>query len=389
MAMESLSAILPHPQAFAELSLNAVVTSNIGGIPVRCMLNGGELWMIVQDLLKAFGYRHPRTSDLRYIFRNHGYDLSDFSIGVPLGKRGLVIINQDGVRLACKLVKERRSQDLLRWLEDGGMRNVSRAELPTSQHLEKAGGGTTNVPTSAHLPTPTPSDLQPGDRVMHTGNGDFGTVKQIYPDGSASVLWDGWEAAGAGVSLAIPREGMELVSHAELPTSAVEDSQRGDYGRSLNEPVIGEKTAKLPTSSILPESNAATSRHLPPADAHGFASAARDLRNTMSNRLYEVAKGVRRTRAVLNMLLFRFECLRRQEGPTEDELCEIEDMVEIALNTLPHHYNDLLDPLEGDLRKMSNLEEAPDKEQLAQAARLRIQELLGSGAPAQAGPAAS
>jgi hypothetical protein len=98
--------------------------------------------------------------------------------------------------------------------------------------LERHAAAAEPAPSAPELPS-----LKAGDRVVHTGDGHLGIVQSVYPDGSVSVSWDGWEAAGAGISLGVPPELLRRIySPAELPDQAApaaEAERRKAYGREL------------------------------------------------------------------------------------------------------------------------------------------------------------
>lgn len=86
-------------------------------------------------------------------------------------------------------------------------------------------------------------------------------------------------------------------------------------------------------------------------DAMGFAQAAKAIGREISDRVVDVAVGVRKAHATLNTLKFRME--HNTAGWTADDIDEISDLVDMALMMLPHHYADLNDPVDLELRKLN------------------------------------
>ncbi len=132
-----------------------IIIASIAGVICRFVINNGAPLMIVQDLLRALGYKDNRTSDLRKIFdtnqRVHRRNFDELIVKLPFGRWGITAINEDGLRLACDLVKPDRTQELCRWLEDGGMQHISeQAGIPTAK------GGVNAV--FEHADAPTKSD---------------------------------------------------------------------------------------------------------------------------------------------------------------------------------------------------------------------------------------
>lgn len=172
----------PRRPLFAGLNLSTITTATIANDSVRFMLNDGKLWMVVQDLVKLLGYKHPRTSDLRLVFKTNGCSLDDFLLGLPLGRRGLMLINEAGLRLVCELVKPERTQRLNRWLEEGGMQRAA----------EQAGIAIENQPIAANAKVKSASaSAFEGNRPLPGNCASAGTVESDEAKSGVDASFDG------------------------------------------------------------------------------------------------------------------------------------------------------------------------------------------------------
>lgn len=196
------------------------------------------------------------------------------------------------------------------------------------------------------------NDLLPlmvGDVVESRHAKRRGRAVKIYPDGSACVCWDNGEPQPEGMGHErMPRE--LLVRVGSVASTASEKSE-------MDEPFSSLVNVELPTSAV---ENTSRDDHGRPADAHGFASEARDLRTLIDDRLYDLMQGIRQTRTMLKMLHHYFDAPRSSKYPSVDDWSDVMDMVEVALKTLPHHYDDFYDPLEEKVSRLSKLVQDKD-----------------------------
>lgn len=196
------------------------------------------------------------------------------------------------------------------------------------------------------------NDLLPlmvGDVVESRHAKRRGRAVKIYPDGSACVCWDDGEPQPEGMGHErMPRE--LLVRVGSVASTASEKSE-------MDEPFSSLVNVELPTSAV---ENTSRDDHGRPADAHGFASEARDLRTLIDDRLYDLMQGIRQTRTMLKMLHHYFDAPRSSKFPSVDDWSDVMDMVEVALKTLPHHYDDFYDPLEEKVSRLSKLVQDKD-----------------------------
>ncbi len=71
----------------------------------------------------------------------------------------------------------------------------------------------------------------------------------------------------------------------------------------------------------------------------GFPAALKSITREIREQAGEVTDRVRKGRAALNMLQRWLK--ENADGVTAEELCDVEDMVELTLEALPHHYQDV------------------------------------------------
>lgn len=76
----------------------------------------------------------------------------------------------------------------------------------------------------------------------------------------------------------------------------------------------------------------------------GFPAALKSITREIREQAGEVTDRVRKGRAALNMLQRWLK--ENADGVTAEELCDVEDMVELTLEALPHHYQDVNDPFD-------------------------------------------
>lgn len=80
-------------------------------------------------------------------------------------------------------------------------------------------------------------------------------------------------------------------------------------------------------------------------DELGFSEAVKSITNEITSQMHGVSDRVRKGRAALEML--RFWLNAHDARPmTGEELSDVEDLVDMALEALPHHYEDVSDPIE-------------------------------------------
>lgn len=81
-------------------------------------------------------------------------------------------------------------------------------------------------------------------------------------------------------------------------------------------------------------------------DELGFSEAVKSITCEVSNHMSVVTDRVRKGRAALKMLQFWLNTHDARQGVTRDELSDVQDLVDMALEALPHHYEDINDPVD-------------------------------------------
>lgn len=81
-------------------------------------------------------------------------------------------------------------------------------------------------------------------------------------------------------------------------------------------------------------------------DELGFSEAVKSITCEVSNHMSVVTDRVRKGRAALKMLQFWLNTHDARQGVTGDELSDVQDLVNMALEALPHHYEDINDPVD-------------------------------------------
>jgi hypothetical protein len=211
----------------------------IAGVLVRLIFQSGRLWLMLRDLHALLGYKALQTGAVRRIFGAHGQDFYSYMLRLPVGRNAALFINDDGLRVVCELVKPERTQELRRWLEEGGKEHIADKARALAPQQESA------APVAAEAPA-TPSKviyldenhdpdfnlpLQPGDRIRSLYAKRPGSVVRVYHDGSACILWDDGEPQAEGLGHErMPRELLELVKR---PDPGAARARRKDYCREL------------------------------------------------------------------------------------------------------------------------------------------------------------
>lgn len=78
----------------------------------------------------------------------------------------------------------------------------------------------------------------------------------------------------------------------------------------------------------------------------GFSGALKSITREVSDHMYGVTDRVRKGRAALKMLRCWLDKQDGRQGVTGDDLYDVQGLVEMALEALPHHYEDINDPVE-------------------------------------------
>lgn len=86
-------------------------------------------------------------------------------------------------------------------------------------------------------------------------------------------------------------------------------------------------------------------------DALGFAESAKSISGVIEHQVYSAMVGVRRARALLRLVKESIE--GRGCDLSHDDVSEVADLIDTALEVLPHHYNDVYDPVHVGLGKLS------------------------------------
>ena len=243
-----MSSLESHRPILAYASRQYPITiASIAGVICRFVINNGAPLMIVQDLLRVLGYKDNRTSDLRKIFdtnqRIHHRNFDEIVIKLPFGRWGITTINEDGLRLACNLVKPERTQGLRRWLEEGGMQHIADQAHPQASQPEsptlKTAAAAVKCGVNAAFDSETKfidvnefaAPLQPGDHIRSIHAHRAGLVVRVYDDGSAAVHWDDAEPQPFGFAHErMPRRLLELVKR---PDPGAARTRRKEYCREL------------------------------------------------------------------------------------------------------------------------------------------------------------
>ncbi|PLX73064.1 MAG: hypothetical protein C0607_14930 [Azoarcus sp.] len=85
-------------------------------------------------------------------------------------------------------------------------------------------------------------------------------------------------------------------------------------------------------------------------DVMGLAESTKSISKVIEDHVYSVMIGVRRAHSLLRVVNARFEELGTDMSP--DQVSEIQDLIETAMAILPHHYEDLYDPVEESLGRL-------------------------------------
>ena len=78
----------------------------------------------------------------------------------------------------------------------------------------------------------------------------------------------------------------------------------------------------------------------------GFSEEAQSITREVNRHMHGVTDRVRKGRAVLKMLKFWLNEHHSRQGVTEQELSDVEDLVDMALDELPHYYEGINDPVD-------------------------------------------
>lgn len=81
-------------------------------------------------------------------------------------------------------------------------------------------------------------------------------------------------------------------------------------------------------------------------DALGFSEAVYSSIQQINSQMHGVTDRVRKGRAALNMLRFWLAERSTNQRMTIEEASDVQDMVEMALEALPHHFDDINDPVD-------------------------------------------
>lgn len=78
----------------------------------------------------------------------------------------------------------------------------------------------------------------------------------------------------------------------------------------------------------------------------GFSEEAKSITREVTNHMYVVTNRVRKGHAALKMLRFWLNERDTRQGATSEDLSDVQDLVDMALEALPHHYEDINDPVD-------------------------------------------
>ena len=81
-------------------------------------------------------------------------------------------------------------------------------------------------------------------------------------------------------------------------------------------------------------------------DELGFSEAVKSITSEISSQMHGVTDRVRKGRAALKMLRFWLNYHDARKGVKEEDLSDVQDLVDMALDALPHHYEDITDPID-------------------------------------------
>ncbi len=81
-------------------------------------------------------------------------------------------------------------------------------------------------------------------------------------------------------------------------------------------------------------------------DELGFSEAVKSIMSEVNNHMSVVTDRVRKGRAALTMLQFWLSKQDARQGVTGEELSDVQDLVDMALEALPHHYEEINDPVD-------------------------------------------
>lgn len=168
----------------------------IGGLNVRIVTHEQKNYLALPDLTTLLGYASKYNAAFKEMLANHGYDLSEYLIRVPINR--MQAINDAGLRLICKFVRARRATVLHQWLDNHSLDTI--VLDGNSMHFD------------AYNPP-----LQNHDRVRSLYAARLGKVVKVYGDGSACIAWDDGEPQAEGLGHErLPRELLVLDETANV-----------------------------------------------------------------------------------------------------------------------------------------------------------------------------
>lgn len=205
----------------------------IAGVLVRLIFQSGRLWFALRDLHALLGYKSLQTGAVRRIFGTHGQDFYSYTLRLPVGRNAAVFINDDGLRKVCELIKPDRTQELRRWLDEGGMQQAEKEAAEDRALMAEKESRIDALAAKANSSDAAPDlpPLQPGDHIRSIHAHRAGLVVRVYDDGSAAVHWDDAEPQPFGFAHErMPRRLLELVKR---PDPGAARARRKEYCREL------------------------------------------------------------------------------------------------------------------------------------------------------------
>ena len=159
--ISTIGAEYPHASApIVQRYKTSFVEVVIAGIAVQTLLHLGKIWFRLLDLNRVFEYKSARTSAIRNALERRGFDFMGNVLRVSEGRNSAIFINEEHVRLICKINVADRTSALRDWLDSGGLdqlklpdqqfENKQPAEQRLEENAEKASATEQSETSSRH-----------------------------------------------------------------------------------------------------------------------------------------------------------------------------------------------------------------------------------------------
>lgn len=139
--------------------------TKIAGIECSIFLIDGALLISIREIMFLLGYKNYSAHTIRVLFQRNGHDLSQFTIKSKVKSLAdSLLINEEGLRTICKIVKPSRTAGLREWLDAGGMKQAEPIQGKTVdicrfEQPAKA-ANVYNLGDYAHTKTPDRQDFE-------------------------------------------------------------------------------------------------------------------------------------------------------------------------------------------------------------------------------------